>query len=144
MNLPAEAMEMEAPIRIHRVALRADSGGDGARRGGLGVVREYEILADDIAFSHRGERHVYAAPGLAGGGPGAKAVSVIRRTDGREEIIPSKRETRLNKGDRLVLETAGGGGYGDPQKRERSRVVADVADGKLSLRAAKAVYGVEG
>jgi N-methylhydantoinase B len=70
-------------------------------------------------------------------------VSVIRRTDGREEIIPSKRETRLNKGDRLVLETAGGGGYGDPKTREKQRIVADVADGKLSPAAAKSVYGVE-
>lgn len=141
MNLPAEAMEMEAPIRIHRIALRADSGGAGATRGGLGVVREYEILADDISFSHRGERHVYAAPGLAGGGPGAKAVSVIRRADGSEEIILSKRETRLNTGDRLVLETAGGGGYGDPRQRDAGRLAEDVANGKVSPEAAKTVYG---
>ena len=132
MNLPAEAMEMEAPIRIHRVALRADSGGAGARRGGLGVVREYEILADGVSFSHRGERHVHAAPGLAGGGPGAKAHSVIRRADGTEEVIPSKRETRLNKGDRLVLETAGGGGYGDPAARDPKLMAEDLANGKVT------------
>jgi N-methylhydantoinase B/oxoprolinase/acetone carboxylase alpha subunit len=140
MNLPAEAMEMEAPIRIHRVALRADSGGAGMRRGGLGVVREYEILADDIAFSHRGERHVYPAPGLAGGGPGAKAVSVIKRADGTTETILSKRETRLHKGDRLVLETAGGGGYGEPKRREAERLSEDVANGKLTSAGANSVY----
>lgn len=143
MNLPAEAMEMEAPIRIHRVGLRADSGGAGARRGGLGVVREYEILADDIAFSHRGERHVHAAPGLAGGGSGAKAVSVIKRADGSEETILSKRETRLNRGDRLVLETAGGGGYGDPKARDAALVAEDIANGKVSRAQATAVYGMK-
>ncbi len=60
MNLPAEAMEMEAPIRLHRVALRPDSGGAGEFRGGLGVVREYEVLEGEVSFSHRGERHFSA------------------------------------------------------------------------------------
>src|SRR5690349_5199454 len=102
MNLPAEALEMEASIRLHRVALRADSGGAGEFRGGLGTVREYEILEGEVSFSHRGERHFSAAPGLAGGGAGARARSVIRRAGGAEETIPSKIVTRLAKGDRLV------------------------------------------
>ncbi len=139
MNLPAEAMEMEAPIRLHRVALRRDSGGAGEFRGGLGVVREYEILADGVSFTHRGERHFSAAPGLEGGLPGASARSVIRRADGSEEIIPSKALTVLNKGDRVIVETPGGGGYGDP--RRRARIAEDVADGKVSAEAARAVYG---
>ncbi|HVM78447.1 MAG TPA: hydantoinase B/oxoprolinase family protein [Stellaceae bacterium] len=140
MNLPAEAMEMEAPIRIHRVALRRDSGGAGKFRGGLGTVREYEILADEVSFSHRGERHFSAAPGLAGGGEGAKARSVIRRADGRLEEIPSKIVTTLRKGDRVVVETAGGGGYGDARKRPAARVEADVRDGKLSPEMAERLY----
>ena len=141
MNLPAEAMEMEAPIRIHRVALARDSGGPGEFRGGLGVVREYEILEGDISFSHRGERHFSTAPGLCGGGAGAKARSVIRRADGSEEIIPSKIVTTLRKGDRLTIETAGGGGYGDPKRRPLERVREDVHNGKVSLEAARTVYG---
>jgi N-methylhydantoinase B/oxoprolinase/acetone carboxylase alpha subunit len=132
MNLPGEALEMEAPIRLHRVALRADSGGVGEWRGGLGVVREYEVLEGDVSFSHRGERHFSAAGGLAGGGEGARARSVIRRADGREEVIPSKIATVLHPGDRVVVETAGGGGYGDPAQRKRELVEADVADGKVS------------
>jgi N-methylhydantoinase B len=136
MNLPAEALEMEAPIRLHRVALRADSGGAGEWRGGLGVVREYEVLdgpeAGDVAFSHRGERHFSSASGLAGGGDGAMARSVIHRADGREEIIPSKIATVLHPGDRVTVETAGGGGYGDPKRRPRERAAADIADGKVS------------
>ena len=144
MNLPAEAMEMEAPIRIHRVALREDSGGPGEFRGGLGVVREYEILAGEVAFSHRGERHFSAAAGAAGGGEGAMARSVITRSDGSEVVIPSKIATTLAKGDRLLVETAGGGGYGNPKRRAREAVRADVANGKVSPKAAREVYGREG
>jgi N-methylhydantoinase B len=144
MNLPAEAMEMEAPIRMHRVGVRCDSGGAGMFRGGLGVVREYEILDGEMAFSHRGERHVNAPAGLAGGGDGATARSVIRRADGTEEIIRSKLVTVLRKGDRLTIETAGGGGYGDPAERPRERVLADVRDGKVSAEAARQRYGYTG
>jgi N-methylhydantoinase B len=141
MNLPAEAMEMEAPIRVHRVALRQDSGGAGAFRGGLGVVREYEILDGEVSLSHRGERHFFSAPGLDGGSEGAKAYSVIRRAGGAEEVIPSKVVTTLRKGDRLVVETAGGGGYGDPHARAAGQVREDVRNGKISEGAARAAYG---
>jgi N-methylhydantoinase B len=144
MNLPAEAMEMEAPIRVHRVALRGDSGGAGAFRGGLGVVREYEILEGEVAFSHRGERHFSAASGLAGGGEGARARSRIFRVNGGVEEIPSKIVTTLHPGDRLVVETAGGGGYGDPQARMPGDVEADVRNGKVSPDAARRLYGDAG
>jgi N-methylhydantoinase B len=141
MNLPAEAMEMEAPIRVHRVALRTDSGGAGAFRGGLGVVREYEVLEGDVSFSHRGERHFSAAGGLAGGADGARARSQIRRADGRVEEIPSKIVTTLHPGDRVVVETAGGGGYGDPRRRATPRIVDDTRNGKVSPDAARRLYG---
>ncbi len=141
MNLPAESLEMEAPIRLNRVALRPDSGGAGCRRGGLGVVREYEILDGDVTFSHRGERHFTRAPGFAGGKPGASAVSTIHRADGRTETIPSKIETVLRAGDRLVVETAGGGGYGDPRARDREAVRRDIAAGKVTPGAARRDYG---
>lgn len=132
MNLPAEALEMEAPIRLNRVALRRDSGGAGTFRGGLGVVREYEVLAGAVSFSHRGERHFTEPPGHAGGRPGAKAHSVVHRADGTEEVVPSKLETILGPGDRVIVETAGGGGYGDPALRNRERAREDVANGKVS------------
>jgi N-methylhydantoinase B/oxoprolinase/acetone carboxylase alpha subunit len=131
MNLPAEAAEMETPIRLNRVALRPGSGGDGEHRGGLGTIREYEVLVDDVAFTHRGERHYSAAQGLFGGKEGMKSRSVIHRADGTVEEIPSKIVTRLRKGDRVVIETAGGGGYGDTAKRAQAARAADVADGKV-------------
>ncbi|HTZ37923.1 MAG TPA: hydantoinase B/oxoprolinase family protein [Stellaceae bacterium] len=131
MNLPAEALEMEAPIRLHRVALRAGSGGAGEWRGGLGIVREYEVLEGEVSFSHRGERHFSAAAGARGGTPGARARSTIRRAAGGEEVIASKTATVLRAGDRVVIETAGGGGYGDPALRDPARAAADAADGKV-------------
>ena len=131
MNLPAEAMEMETPIRLNRLSLRAGSGGAGTHRGGLGTLREYEVLTDNVTFTHRGERHFSAARGVFGGGDGARAESVILRADGTTETIPSKVVTRLMKGDRVILQTAGGAGYGDPALRSADATAADVADGKV-------------
>ena len=131
MNLPVEAAEMETPIRFHRVALRPDSGGQGTHRGGLGTIREYEILADDVSFTYRGERHFSSAKGLFGGGDGARARGTILRRDGSIEEIPSKIVTRLHAGDRVVVETAGGAGFGDPALRHPDAIRDDVADGKV-------------
>ena len=71
------------------------------------------------------------------------ARSVITRSDGSEVVIPSKIATTLAEGDRLMVETAGGGGYGDPRARAREAVRADVANGKVSRKAAREVYGRE-
>jgi N-methylhydantoinase B/oxoprolinase/acetone carboxylase alpha subunit len=125
-------MEMEAPLRVHRIAIRPDSGGAGKHRGGLGVVKEYEILSGEVRFTHRGERHMCAAQGFKGGEPGAMAVSAIFRADGREETIPSKAMALLHKGDRVVITTAGGGGNGAPSARDPGLAEADIQDGKVS------------
>ena len=141
MNVPAEALEMEAPIRVHRLSLRPDSGGAGQYRGGLGVIKEFEILEGPVSFSHRGERHFAAAAGLTGGESGAMARSVIVRADGRSEVISSKLVTQLDAGDRLIVETAGGGGFGPPAERGRGALEADIADGKVGGEAARGRYG---
>jgi N-methylhydantoinase B len=133
MNLPVEAMEMDAPIRVHRLELRQDSGGAGTQRGGLGLVKEYEVLDGEISFTYRGERHFFAPKGARGGADGAKANAIIRRHDGKEETIPSKLMTTLRSGDRVVIETAGGGGNGLPAGRNRQAAEIDRADGKTSV-----------
>jgi len=142
MNMPVEAMALEAPIRVERFELRPDSGGPGRGRGGLGIIREYRFLADTISFTHRGERHYTAALGAGGGEPGAMSQSTLYRNDGRIETISSKTVTIVNKGDRLVVETAGGGGYGDPRTRDRTLVKTDVENGKVSPSAAAEIYGL--
>jgi N-methylhydantoinase B/oxoprolinase/acetone carboxylase alpha subunit len=134
MNLPVEALEMDAPIRVHRSELSADSGGAGAYRGGLGLVREYEVLQGDVVFTYRGERHAQPAAGYAGGGAGARAHAEIIRRDGGTESIDSKLVTRLAPGDRVKITTAGGGGYGPPEERAPEHCAADLADGKISGR----------
>jgi N-methylhydantoinase B/oxoprolinase/acetone carboxylase alpha subunit len=143
MNMPVEALMMEAPIRVHRYALRCDSGGSGRFRGGLGVVREYEMLADDVSFTYRGERHFNAARGSQGGCAGATSHAVIYRADGTEEVIPSRTVTTLNRGDRVTFETAGGGGFGNPKERHRDHVRADIQHGKVSREAARHIYGFD-
>ena len=142
MNLPAEAMEMEAPIRVHRLSLCRDSGGAGRQRGGLGILKDIETLVDGVTLTHRGERHYYPAGGSHDGLAGAKAHSVLHRNDGTDEVIPSKLVTTMNRGDRLVVSTAGGGGYGDPHERARAAVRDDVRNGKVSADAARALYGL--
>lgn len=142
MNLPVEAMEMDTPIRVHRIALRQDSGGAGKHRGGLGVVKEYEILDGDVSFTYRGERHFFAPQGAQGGGEGAKANAVIKRVDGAAEVIPSKMMATLRKGDRVVIETAGGAGNGTAKARGRNELELDMADGKVSRARAQDQYGL--
>jgi N-methylhydantoinase B len=143
MNLPVEALELEAPIRVNRLGLRKDSGGAGTHRGGLGLIREFEFLVDGVSLTHRGERHVHPARGAHGGGDGARSESVIERADGTHEVIASKILTEVNCGDRLILKTGGGGGYGDPSQRDGARVADDIADGKISPDAAHAIYGAD-
>ncbi len=131
-GIPAEIMELSGPLRILRTELAVGSGGAGQWRGGLGIVREYQVLAGPMAFTHRGERHYRAAQGLAGGGPGGLAHSEIRRADGTVEIIPSKIVTTLQTGDRVVVRTPGGGGYGPAEMREPGALEQDRQDGKAT------------
>ena len=95
-------------------------------------------------WSRKRRRRGTSAAGLRGGGEGARARSVIHRADGREEAIPSKIVTTLYPGDRLTIETAGGGGYGDPLERSGEQVREDVRNGKVSEEAARSVYGRPG
>lgn len=132
MNLPVEALEMDSPIRVTRTSLAIDTGGLGQKRGGLGIHREYEILDGTVQLTHRGERFFSRAPGLAGGGPGASSSSTIIRKNGEEEIIPSKMVCTLVAGDRLIVKTAGGGGYGPPTARTERDANSDRQNHKTS------------
>lgn len=109
-NTPVEAIEHYLPVRITQYSLRRGSGGSGAARGGDGIVREYELLTDTSVtlLSDRRERGPYGAQGGAAGSPGRN--TLIR--DGKEQKLPGKIEMSLRKGDRLRIETPGGGGYG--------------------------------
>jgi N-methylhydantoinase B len=140
-NMPVEAIEAEFPLRIHRYGVRRDSGGPGRQRGGLGCVRVYEVLEGPLTLTHRGERHYCPARGVDGGRAGAPAVTRILRATGVEEIVPSKTVTTLHRGDRVIIESAGGGGWGDPMTRAREALEVDLRSGKISVEAARREYG---
>ncbi len=108
LNTPVEVLEMNFPLRVCRYAVRRGSGGDGANRGGDGVVREYEFL-EPTEVTLLGERRVLGPPGLAGGGAGQVGSNQL---NGRQ--IAGKCELELKRGDRLTIATPGGGGWGSP------------------------------
>jgi N-methylhydantoinase B len=141
-DIPAEAIELEFPIRIGFWRLRPDSGGVGRFRGGVGFEKRFEVLRGAARISHRGERHLTAPWGLFGGGAGAQSRSLLRRADGSEVQIPSKMEFVMYPGDVLDVWTSGGGGHGDPLERETELVHADLLDGKVSASAGEKAYGV--
>jgi N-methylhydantoinase B len=106
LNTPVEALELEFPLRVVTYAIRRGSGGAGAHRGGDGVVRELEALAP-MDFSLLTERRRHAPPGADGGEPGACGRNLL---DG--EALPAKARGSLRPGQRLRIETPGGGGHG--------------------------------
>jgi len=110
-NTPIEGIEHYLPLRMVRYGLRPGTGGAGAFRGGDGLVREYEALtAIDVTILS--ERRTLRPWGVQGGEPGHPGRNTIRRADGALEELPSKCHVRLRPGDRLCIETPGGGGYG--------------------------------
>jgi N-methylhydantoinase B len=115
MNTPAEALEMTYPFRLIEYAVRQRSGGAGKHRGGDGIVRTYETLAL-VSVTLLTERRKIAAWGLSGGEPGATGRNwVLRAGTEAPDSIPSKVQLRLEAGDRLTIETPGGGGWGEVQ-----------------------------
>lgn len=115
MNTPAEVIEAEYPVRVDCQKLRRGSGGAGAQRGGDGLHREYRALADDISVTSMFERAVIPPYGLQGGDPGSPFRVTVRRADGEEFNLPGKANVRINRGDVVVVESCGGGGYGRPK-----------------------------
>jgi N-methylhydantoinase B len=143
-NSPIEATEVKLPIMIERYELRTDSGGPGKFRGGLGVYRRVRAMAP-VNVNTKIERTKCAPWGLLGGKAGApNRVSIIRR-DGSHIAFPNgKIEERLEKDDSIVIETGGGGGFGNPRERSRDAVRTDVRRGYVSPESAECDYGLSG
>jgi len=119
-NVPVESMDMEFDyFRVLQYGLHEGSGGAGRHRGGLGLIRAYEILKDGVTFATYSDRFRLAPEGLFGGEPGACAETHVIRNGQRIEV-PSKILQNLQKGDILVTATGGGAGYGVPAERAQS------------------------
>jgi N-methylhydantoinase B len=141
MNTPAEVVEKTYPVRVVEYGLIEDSGGRGTFRGGLGVRRAYRVLEPALA-SIMGERCRFGPNGLFGGEPGRPGRVQIVGASGRlRRTLRGKDVARLRAGEVLVVETAGGGGYGRPEERSPGAVAADMADGYVSRDEAQR-YGV--
>lgn len=110
-NTPIEALEIELPLRVREYRLRPGSGGRGRNPGGDGVVREIEVLEDGVEVSFMGDRHRVGPPGAFGGSPGLPGICYVVRK-GEAVRFPSKFSVVLNRGDRVRVETPGGGGFG--------------------------------
>ncbi len=142
-NIPVESLEAEYPfMQIEEYGQRHGSAGAGRRRGGMGVRRVYRILDDGVTFNCYSDRHRIAPWGLFGGQAALPSRFLIER-DGEFLTVPSKTNIPLLTGDRLIIETSGGGGFGDPREREREAVLRDVEDGVISEDEARRVYGLD-
>jgi N-methylhydantoinase B len=141
MNIPVEAIEIDYPIRIRRYELVPDTGGSGTFRGGLGIIREYEMLAENSSINVRGDRAKFAPSGVHGGLHADKSRYVLIEA-GVEREIPSKYSGQIRRGDRLRVTTPGGGGYGPPAMRDKELLADDLDSGKITLVKARADYGI--
>ena len=112
LNTPAEALEYAYPLRVRQYSLRPGSGGEGKYRGGDGIIREIELLAD-AEITLLADRHERGPYGLAGGKEGTPGKAAIIREDGTSQPLPGKFNVRLRKGERIRIETPGGGGWGE-------------------------------
>jgi N-methylhydantoinase B len=141
-NLPIEVFETEFPLTVERFELIPESGGAGRFRGGLGVRRDVRLESDG-RLAVRSARQRVAAQGLDGGAPGAVGSFELVDTDGSvRRIPPTATDVPLRAGQCVIVRTPGGGGIGHPRDRAPERVVEDVREGRLSVEAARAVYGV--
>lgn len=130
--ISGEVIETVSPLRVLRTTLTPGSGGDGKHRGGLGMLRDYELLSENAVLTGILQRcRAETAPwGLHGGKPGGTAACIINPDTDREEKLPSKiLQRRLNKGDVVRIIGGGGGGWGDPAERDPALAQRDREDG---------------
>lgn len=139
-NTPVELQEIHYPFIVERFALRADSGGAGQHRGGMGVELCYRALGT-CSVNINLERIIEPPWGLEGGGPGRSNAALIRRSDGTERRVTKESNIAIAPGDTVTFWTAGGGGYGAPAKREAQEIERDLQLGYISVAGAAQDYG---
>jgi N-methylhydantoinase B len=140
-NMPVETMESRYPIRIRRLQLGCDSGGAGRHRGGLNVVKEYELLADSLVTLHF-DRAKMPSWGLFGGEAGASPRVEVQPVGEPPCVVHKVEQLALPRGSTFVCVTGGGGGFGAPEERNPEAVLEDVLDGYVSSESALERYRV--
>ena len=142
---PIEAIEQLYPVRVEETSLRPDSGGPGTWRGGLGLTRAVRILAPHTRLSVLAEKAVLPPFGVCGGEAGACNRFWVRRQS--QSVAPSPLPGKVSAfpmdvDDILLMESSGGGGFGDPLDRDLDAIATDVDDGYVTREAAERVYGI--
>jgi N-methylhydantoinase B len=139
-NSPVEVLETKAPLMIERYGYRPDSGGPGTFRGGVGIERVYRFLASSeaIVINYKTRTKPWS---IGSGLPGASGTVILHPDTKRAEPVGAG-QNRFEAGDGLLNATGGGGGWGDPFRREPSSVADDVRSGLISDRSAAEDYGV--
>ena len=140
-NTPVESVETEQPLLVERFTFVPDTGGSGTFRGGLAIVREFRVLAEEATFQLRSDRHDFLPWGMEGGKPGTPTRNFVN-PDTENKEIPGKHLMTLKKGDLYRLMQASGGGYGDPLERDVDSILDDVHQEKLTADYARREYGV--
>jgi N-methylhydantoinase B len=141
-NTPVEVIEIAYPLRVEKYGLVPNTDGPGRYRGGLGLTRELTVLDHSPTMTLGSDRLKIPPWGLQGGDPGGTVGSFIEKPDGEREMLPSKVTRAVEPGTRIVLRTAGGGGYGDPKRRDPQKVRTDVQEGFIDIQRARERYGV--
>ena len=142
-NYPVEFLENGYPVRLRTYGILTDSCGAGQYRGGCGIVREYDVLAEEAIMAIRIDSVKNPPWGMAGGMSGGTGRIVLNPgTNHAHEFQPLSDGNMLKRGDVLRIETGGGGGHGHPFDRPAEMVAEDVAGGFVSIEAARNLYGV--
>ncbi len=141
-NTPVEVIEIAYPLRVETYGLLPNTDAPGRFRGGFGLTRELIVLDHSPTMTLGSDRLKIPPWGLQGGDPGGTVGSFIEMPDGKREMLPSKVTRSVEPGTRIVLRTAGGGGYGDPRLRDPEKVRKDVQEGFIDIQRAGEHYGV--
>lgn len=142
-NIPVELSESRYGFEIDQYAFHNDDGGEGEFRGGKGVVLDYRITADEAYLTYSTNRYESRPWGINGGHEGSNNGAQILRKDGTVEKHAMVTALRLEKGETVRLTTGTGGGYGDPRKRPRDKVLADIKNGYITVEQARRHYGLD-
>jgi N-methylhydantoinase B len=142
-NSPSEQLEAKYPVLVERYSIREDSSGPGRTRGGLGAEMVVQALSP-FSLTTRIDRMHCKPWGLEGGAEAAGNSIGIRRNGRWEMDLPNAKifNVRLNRGDAYMMQSGGGGGFGDPMERDPALVAEDVREGYVTRAVAQNVYGV--
>lgn len=140
-NTPVELLEVENPVVVDECGFITDSGGPGQFRGAQSYAKQVTNLGEPGTLQLRSDKRKFPPYGLQGGGTGSPSLNILNPGP-NEKLLPTLAQAHIGHGEVIRHEMAGGGGWGDPLKRDPAAVLEDVIDERVSIKAAQAKYGV--